>query len=166
MNPLQWSFRMRCLAGFAVCAALLAIALVTQFHSGLEPCPLCIFQRIAFTVLACIFLVGGLHAPSGTGGRRMYAGLAFLAAVVGAAIATRHVWLQHLPPDQVPMCGPGLNYLMDAMPLTSVVRKVLVGSGECARVDWRFLGLSMPEWSLLWFIALGCWALYVPVRRR
>jgi disulfide bond formation protein DsbB len=83
--------------------------------------------------------------------------LALLAAAAGIAVAGRHVWLQHLPADQVPMCGPGLNFLMEAFPLSSVIRTVLTGSGECAKVDWTFLGLSMPEWSLAWFLLFAAW---------
>jgi disulfide bond formation protein DsbB len=163
-NPLRWSFRARCLAGFAVCAALVAFALYAQLHDGLQPCPLCIFQRVAFAVVGLVLLVAGLHAPRG-GGQRVYGVLALLAAIVGAAIAGRHVWLQHLPADQVPMCGPGLNYLLDAMPISGVIRTVLTGSGECAKVDWTLLGLSMPEWSLLWFGLLALWILLSMFRR-
>jgi len=157
MNPLRWSFRTRCLAGFAACAALLAFALYAQLHDGLQPCPLCIFQRVAFAVLGLALLAAGLHAPRGDRGRRGYGVLALLAATAGIAIAGRHVWLQHLPADQVPMCGPGLNYLLDAMPISGVIRTVLTGSGECAKVDWALLGLSMPEWSLAWFVLLALW---------
>ncbi|HVI26372.1 MAG TPA: disulfide bond formation protein B [Xanthomonadaceae bacterium] len=165
-NPLRWSYRARCLLGFLVCAALLAFALYMQLHGGLEPCPLCIFQRVAFASLGVVLLVAGLHAPRGRAGRGVYGVLALVAALGGVGIAGRHVWLQHLPPDQVPMCGPGLNYLMEAMPLTGVIRKVLTGSGECARVDWSFLGLSMPEWSLLWFVLLAAWVVLALFRRR
>lgn len=164
MNPLGWTFRSQCLLAFAVCAGLIGFALYSQLHTGLEPCPLCIFQRIAFGAVGLVFLVAGLHAPAGRGGRRAYVLLALVAAVIGAAIAGRQVWLQHLPPDQVPMCGPGLNYLVEAMPLMSVIRKVLTGSGECAKVDWTFLGASMAEWSLLWFILLAGWAVFVGFR--
>lgn len=157
-NPLRWSFRARCLAGFAACVALIAFALYSQFQLGLLPCPLCIFQRVAFAVLGVVFLLAGLHAP-GRGGRAAWGVLALLAAAVGAAIAGRHVWLQHLPPDQVPACGPGLDWMMDTMPVAGVLREVFTGSGECATVDWSFLGLSMPAWSLAWFVALGAWAL-------
>lgn len=166
MNPLLWSFRARALLAFVVCLGLLGFALYSQLHDGLIPCPLCIFQRIAFCVVALVFLVAGLHAPDGLGARRTYAGLALLVSVIGFAIAARQVWLQHLPPDQVPMCGPGLNYLVEAMPLTSVIRKVLTGSGECAKVDWTFLGASMAEWSCAWFAALGVWALLLMRRTR
>ncbi len=163
-NPF-FSFRTGCLLGFAACLGLLAFALYTQLHGGLQPCPLCIFQRIAFAALGLVLLVAGLHAPR-SGARRAYGVLALLAAGLGIGIAGRHVWLQHLPPDQVPMCGPGLDYLLDAMPLSGVVRKVLTGSGECARVDWHFLGLSMPEWSLSWFVLLAAWVLFTMFRRR
>ena len=100
------------------------------------------------------------------GARVAYGVLALLAATVGIGIAGRHVWLQHLPADEVPMCGPGLDYLLEALPISGVIRKVLTGSGECAKVDWQFLGLSMPEWSLLWFLLLAAWVLVLLFRRR
>ncbi|MEO5566615.1 MAG: disulfide bond formation protein B [Luteimonas sp.] len=159
MNPLLWSFRVQCLAGFAVCALLLGYAVFLQLHDYLVPCPLCIFQRVAFAALGLALLMAGLHAPRGATGRRAWGMLALLAAIAGIGIAGRHVWLQHLPPDQVPMCGPGLEFLTEAMPLSSVIRTVLTGSGECARIDWTLLGLSMPEWSLLWFALLAAWVL-------
>lgn len=165
-NPLRWSFRTQFLAGAAACAAVLGFAIYTQLRGGLIPCPLCIFQRIAFAVLGIVFLIGGLHAPHGSGGRRGYGVLALLAAAVGIGISGRHVWIQHLPADEVPSCGPGLDYMRELMPITSVIRKVLTGSGECARVDWTFLGVSMPEWSLLCFLLLALWAAVAAFRRR
>jgi len=164
MNPPRASFRGRFLLGFLACAALLAYAFYLQLHDGLEPCPLCIFQRVAFAALAVVFLIGALHAPAGRG-RRVYGFLALLAAGCGIAIAGRHVWLQNLPPDQVPVCGPGLDYMLDAMPISGVIRKVLTGSGECAKVDWSFLGLSMPVWSLACFVVLAGWAAFAAFRR-
>jgi len=160
------SFRTRFLLGFIACAGLIGYALYSQFHDGLLPCPLCIFQRVAFALLGLVFLIGGLHAPTASSGRRVYGVLAVLASMVGVAVAGNHVRLQHLPPNQVPACGPGLDYMLDAMPISGVVRKVMTGSGECANVDWSFLGLSMPAWSLLWFVLLGGWAAYVAFRRR
>ncbi|KIQ96055.1 disulfide bond formation protein B [Lysobacter sp. A03] len=158
------SFRRRFLLGFLACAGLIGYALYTQFYGGLLPCPLCFFQRVAFAAVGLVFLVGGLHAPTGRVGRRIYGTLALLAALVGIGVAGNHVRLQHLPPDQVPSCGPGLDYMLDAMPLTGVIRKVMTGSGECAEVDWSFLGLAMPAWSLVWFVLLGAWALYATTR--
>jgi disulfide bond formation protein DsbB len=164
MNPLHWSFRTA--FGFAalVVAALLGYAYYAQFELGLEPCPLCIFQRIAMIALFIVLLAAALHAPRGRG-RRVYGALAALAALSGVAIAGRHVWLQHLPPDQVPACGPGLDYLLDTFPLGETLRKVFTGSGECAEVHWRFAGLSMPEWTLVFFVLLLAGALYYGFRR-
>jgi len=168
LNVWRGSFRAQFALGAAVCAALLAYAFYTQLRgvNPLEPCPLCIFQRIAFMALGLVFLIGALHAPQAIVGRRIYGVLTLVAAGVGIAISGRHVWLQHLPPDQVPACGPGLDYMLDAMPFTGVIRKVLTGSGECAKVDWSFLGLSMPEWSLICFVSLALWAGYAAFKRR
>ena len=165
-NPIRWSFRAQCLLGFLACAALLGFALYMERFGGLRPCPLCTFQRAAFILLGLVFLVAALHAPRSAGGRRAYGVLGLVAAGVGIAIAGRHVWLTYLPPDQVPACGPDLAYMMDAFPLGDVVRKVLTGSGECAKVDWTLLGMSMPEWSLLWFMLLVLWVVYAASRRR
>lgn len=161
----RWSFRKLCLSGFLACAALIGFAIYAQFQWGLLPCPLCIFQRIAFAALGLVLLVAGLHAPRGAWGRRAYGALALVPAVAGTGIAARHVWLTHLPADQVPSCGPPLSFMMESNPLTDVVRQVLTGSGECARVDWSFLGLSMPAWSLLWFVLLVVLVLVAALRR-
>ncbi|GAB2609367.1 disulfide bond formation protein B [Novilysobacter erysipheiresistens] len=165
-NTLRASFRSRFLLAFLACVGLIGYALYTQFHDGLLPCPLCIFQRVAFAVLGVVFLVGGLHAPPGVGGRRAYGVLALLASLAGIAVAANHVRLQHLPPDQVPSCGPGLDYMLDAMPISGVIRTVMTGSGECANVDWAFLGLSMPTWSLVCFVLLAVWAAVAAFRPR
>ncbi len=166
MNPFRWSFRTQFLLGFVACAGLLAYALYTQHFGGLLPCPLCTFQRGAFLALGLVFLLGALHTPRGARTRAAYAVLAAICASVGVAIAGRHVWLQSLPPDQVPACGPDLSYMMEAFPLADVLRKVFTGSGECAEIDWTFLGLAMPAWSLVWFVLLGAWALHAGLRSR
>jgi len=160
------SFRLRFLFGFVACAALIGFALYSQNAWGLNPCPLCIFQRIAFGVLGIVFLLGGLFAPRGTTGRRAWGVLALIPALAGVGIAGRHVYLTHLPPDQVPSCGPPLDFMMEASPLADVVKQVLTGSGECAKVDWTFLGLSMPAWALLWFVLLTLWIGLAAFRRR
>lgn len=168
MTPSRWSFRTQFLLGFAICVALLGFAFYLQLRevNPLEPCPLCIFQRVAFAGLGLVLLIGGLHAPRSAAVRRGYGVLAALAAGAGAAIATRHVWLQSLPPDKVPDCGPALEWMIETAPLYDVVRKVLTGSGECAKVDWSWLGLSIPAWSLVWFVGLAMWALYAAFHRR
>jgi disulfide bond formation protein DsbB len=164
MNPLRWSFRTHFLSAAAVCFALIGFAIYTQFAWGLEPCPLCIFQRIAFAALGTVLLLGGLFAPRGTGGRRAWGVLAFAAAAVGAGIAARHVWIQLNPPP-VPSCGAPLSFLRETMDTPTLIQKVLTGTGDCGTVDWTFLGLSMPAWSLVWFVLLAAFALHAAFRR-
>lgn len=156
--------RMLLAGGFAACVALMATALWLQHVGGLEPCPLCVLQRGAVIVLGVVLLAGALHDP-GTAGRRVYGVLITLAAVAGAGVAGRHVWLQSLPPDQAPECGPGLEYMLGAFPLTDVIEMVLRGSGECAEVQWTFLSLSIPEWTLLTFIAFTLFGLWLVATR-
>jgi len=146
--------------GAAVCAGMMGFALYAQHVLGLEPCPLCVLQRIAVVATGALFLLAAMHDP-GRVGARIYGFLIALAAGAGAVVAGRHVWLQGLPPDQVPECGPGLNYMLDNLPLTEVVSKVLFGSGSCAEVHWTFLGLSMPGWTLIWFLVLGLGTVYM-----
>ncbi len=133
---------------------MMAYAYYQQFTVGLDPCPLCIFQRVGVVAVALVFLTAAVHNP-GRVGARVYGALVALAALGGGAVAARHVWLQSLPPDQVPECGPGLDYMLDAFPLSDTLRIVFTGSGECAEVTWTFVGLSMPAWVLIWFVILG-----------
>lgn len=132
------------------CSALLGYALYMQHVDFVEPCPLCVFQRIAFIWIGVAALLAFIHDP-GRVGRWVYGGLVVLGGVAGAAIAGRHLWMQNLPPEQVPDCGMGLNYMLDTMPFTQVLSEVFRGSGECAEVYWSFLGLSMPGWTLVWY---------------
>jgi protein dithiol:quinone oxidoreductase len=150
--------------GFLVCAALLAYALYAQFHLGLEPCPLCIFQRIGIALIGLVFLLAALHHPRG-GGRTVYAALIALAALATAAVAVRHLYVQSLPPGSLPSCGAPLATLLKFTPLFELIKKVLTGSGECGEVNWRFLGLAMPAWVLLWALALGSFGLRANLRR-
>ncbi len=150
--------------GFLVCAALLAYALYAQFHLGLEPCPLCIFQRIGIALTGLVFLLAALHHPRG-GGRTVYAVLIALAALATAALAGRHLYVQSLPPGTLPSCGAPLAMLLKFTPLFELIKKVLTGSGECGEVNWRFLGLAMPAWVLLWALALGAFGLRANLRR-
>ena len=150
--------------GFAACAGLLAYALYAEHVLGLAPCPLCIFQRIAVIAAGVLFLIATLHNP-GRIGARVYGSLIGLAALGGVSIAARHIWIQAQPPGTVAACGADLNYLLDIMPVTDVVAKVLTGSGECGKVDWTLLGLSMPWWVLIALVALGAWAILVNFRR-
>lgn len=148
------NYRTLNLAGFAACAVLIISALVMQYVMELEPCPLCIFQRISFMAAGVFFLVAGLHNPSGTG-RTVYSGLTLISLFVGIGLALRHIWLQNLPPSEVPSCGPGLDYMMEVLPYTDVIGMVLQGSGECAEVSWTFMGLSIPWWTLFAYLGLA-----------
>jgi disulfide bond formation protein DsbB len=150
--------------GFAACAALLAYALYSQYYQGLDPCPLCIFQRIGVALMGVVFLAAALHAPRGAG-RYGYAMLIGIAALATAGVAARHVYVQHLPPGAIPSCGAPLAMLLKFTPLFTVIRKVLTGSGECGEVNWRFLGLAMPAWVLLWALALGAAGVLGNLRR-
>lgn len=156
--------RMLNLLAFLATVVAMAGALYLQYVEQLEPCPLCIFQRVAVIIAGVFFLAAFLHHPAALG-QRLYAALAGSAAVGGALIAGRHVWLQGLPADEVPACGPALDYLLDVFPMSDVLHMVLTGSGECAVIDWLFLGISLPMWSLLVFIGLSAVALFQLLRR-
>jgi disulfide bond formation protein DsbB len=121
-----------------------------QFVKGIEPCPLCIFQRLAYIGVIAVSLPGLIHGPQGIG-LRIYSGLIALVALTGGGIAAWQVRMIHLPPDQIPECGPGLDYMLEVFPLADVIKKAFTASGECAEVTWTFLGLSIPEWSLICF---------------
>jgi len=140
--------------GALACAGLMAYALYAQHGLGLEPCPLCILQRVAVIFMGSIFLVAALH-PAGAVGRRVYGALLALIALAGSGVAGRHVWLTTLPPERIPACGPGLDFMLESFPLREALAMVLSGSGECANVDWQFLGLSMPAWVLIALVSLG-----------
>lgn len=150
--------------GFAACAGLMGYALYAQYGLGLAPCPLCIFQRIATIATGILFLIAALHNPRASGAR-VYGTLIGLAALCGVLIAARHIWIQAQPPGTVAACGADLDYLLEIMPVTQVVSKVLTGSGECGQVDWTFLGLSMPWWVAISLAVLGAWALLVNFSR-
>jgi len=154
---MRLSFRTFYALGFVATACALGFAYYLQYVVGLQPCVLCIFQRIAMFACGVVFLIGAVHGPLGRG-RWVYVGLSLLASAAGIALAARHLWLQSLPPDQVPACGPGLNTMLQMMPLKQVFLAVLHGSGECAVVHARFLGLSLPGWTLIAFVLLGLWA--------
>mgnify|MGYP001080350362 CR=1 FL=1 len=163
MNPFRWSFRVAFLFGFVICVALLGYALYAEQQLHLTPCNLCILQRIAFLWMGLWFLVGGLHAPRG-GGRRGYVVLVLIGAAFGIVTAIRQLWLQSLPADQVPACGAGVDMLLamvkaGSLPFGRFVMLMFSGSGDCARVTWKFLGLSMAGWTLIWYVLLGVWAL-------
>jgi disulfide bond formation protein DsbB len=151
-------------AGFLACAGMMAFALFAQHQLDLEPCPLCILQRIAVVSLGVVFLLAGLHNASGIG-RFVYPAFLGISTLFGATVAGRHVWLQMMPEDQVPACGPGLDYMWENFPIADVMNMVFKGSGECATVVWSFLGLSMPAWVLICILGLGITGIWNNLRR-
>jgi disulfide bond formation protein DsbB len=132
---------------------MLLVAGYFQFIEHLDPCPLCILQRLVVLAVGVVFLIGFIHGPQ-YGGRRFYGFLVSLFALIGGAISARHVWIQNLPVDQVPSCGPGLNFILDNFPLAEAVDMVLRGSGECAEVMWSLFGLTIPAWTLVAFVIM------------
>ena len=148
------------LLGFAACFGMMMFALFAQYVLDMQPCPLCILQRIAVIAIGIMFLLAAIH-DAGRIGRRIYAILMVLIALAGAGVAGRHVWLQNLPKDQVPSCGPGLDFMLDTFPILEVLSIVLSGSGECAEVSWRIFGLTMPAWTFIALLSLGVYGVWV-----
>jgi protein dithiol:quinone oxidoreductase len=141
--------------GFLGCMSLLAMGAYFQFAEKLEPCPLCISQRLAILATGIVFLIAAVHNPQQTGTTR-YAIAGAITALLGASISTRHVWLQHLPPEEVPECmGADLSYMLQNFPLFDTLKLMLNGTGDCAKVDWTLFGFSMPAWTLVAFLMLA-----------
>ena len=150
------------LATFAVCAGLIAYALWLQHASHLEPCPMCILQRYAFVVVGVIALAAAIQNP-GRIGMRVYAVLMGLVAIAGGAISTWQSWLQHHPP-KVADCGPGLGTIVGEFPLSEALPMIFRGAGDCSKVDWTFIGLSIAEWALVCFAGIVVTAIIVWIR--
>jgi len=151
------------LAGALVIGGLFGAALYLQYVLHKEPCPLCMIQRFIFIFMLAVFVLAALHNPARTGAK-IYAALISLCALGGVGVASRHIWIQHLPKDEVPACGPGLDYMLDNFPLSDVLKELMHGSGECAEKGWTFLTLGIPEWSLIWYLLLGTWAVMIALR--
>ena len=144
--------------------SILFARLYLEEYLDLAACPLCMTQR-AFVILWGLFaLIAVLHNPRGWG-RRVYGALCAIAAMVGGAVAARHVWLQHLPPDEVPACGPSLDYMLDTLPFTETLSLVMMGDGNCAETMWTFLGFSIPEQTLALFVAITTICLWQTFRK-
>jgi len=156
--------RLANLAGFLACVAMMGYALYAERVLGFEPCPLCMFQRVGVVILGAVFLAAAVHAPSTLCWQRFYLGLLAVAAIFPLYKSGRHVYIQGLPEGSVPACGASLDYMLDVFPLATVLKKVLFGAGECQKIDWAFLGLSMPTWVLIGVVALAIWAALVNFR--
>lgn len=167
MNPFTWSFRAQFGLGAAICLALLGYALYVEHRMFMLPCPLCILQRVAFVCMGVFFLLGAVVGPRPGWWRKLVTLGVAASAAAGAGVAIWHLYIQNLPPSAVPACtGMDLSYMLDAFPLGKVIEKVFTPSGDCAVVDWTFLGLSMPAWTLAGYLILGIAALWAGFRRR
>ena len=151
--------------GFAACMGLLTYAYYAQFALHLEPCPLCIFQRVGVFAMALVFVIAAAHDPVGWA-RRVYASLLALTALATIGVAVRHLYIQGLPEGSVPACGASLEFMLKVFSLNEVLVKVLTGSGECAKVTWTFLGLAMPAWVLIAALGLGIYGVWINLRHQ
>lgn len=149
--------------GFLACAGMMGFALYAEYILFLDPCPLCVFQRVAVIVLGLVFLAAAVQDPRGWG-RYVYAVLIGLASLGGIGVAAWHVRMQSLPPDEVPTCGPGLDYILENNSFGEALSIVFAGSGSCADVVWQFLGLSMPAWVIICLVVLGGMGLFAALR--
>ena len=150
---------------FTASAAMIGVAYWMQNHLHLVPCPLCMTQRVFVVAVGITSLAATLHG-AGFVGTRVYATLIFLWSVAGGGFSSRHLWLQSLPADQIPECGPSIDYILETFPPMEILEVLLRGSGDCAKVDWSFLGVSIPGWTLLGFVMIALSAAWVCLRPR
>lgn len=151
------------LAAALYVSGLMGFGLFLQYVRHQDPCPLCMVQRVIFIGILVLFAIAALHGPKRVG-ERVYAVLIGLISLTGVGVASRHIWIQNLPKDQVPACGPGLDYMLNTFPMAEVLKELMHGSGECAAKGWTFLSLGIPEWSLLCYLALAAWAIVIALR--
>src|SRR5687767_11024611 len=152
---------------FVACVAMVLTAIFYfQQELGLEPCPMCILSRYTFIAIAIVALVAAIHGPRGIA-LKVYGGLIALLGAIGIGVSLRHSYLQHFPP-KVESCGADLEFLLNTLPLSQAFPRIFAGTGSCSKVDWRLLGLSIPEWAGVWFLAfavLAIWLAFIRARR-
>jgi disulfide bond formation protein DsbB len=149
---------------FAVCFGLIGFGLYLQEVKGLEPCPMCILQRYAFVALGLVALVAAIHGPRGIA-LKVYGVLEILIAIAGGGVAVRHSYIQHFPP-KIETCGTDLEFLLGNFPLAQALPKIFTGTGSCSKVDWTMMGLSIPEWALVWFVIFAVAAGWIAFFRK
>jgi disulfide bond formation protein DsbB len=160
------SRRLGFIAIFLACAAMLAFALYLQYYKYLNPCPMCIFQRVCVLAAGIVALLGAIHNPKSDMGGRIYGFLTVLSVAIGFGIAARHTYIQYYPPADPVSCGAGLNMMLQTQPFLHVLKVVLYGTGECAQIDWTLLGLSLPGWAAIGFAGLIAFSLWVTLAGR
>lgn len=135
-----------------------------QNHLELEPCYLCITQRVFVIAIALVCALAVWHNP-GQRGQKIYASISTILAVIGSYFSLKQLWLQGLPEDQVPACGIPVDYLFDAFSLSEALSLLLKGDGNCAEVQWQLLGLSMPGWVLVAFVGYALLGIFQFIRK-
>jgi disulfide bond formation protein DsbB len=149
----------------AITTSAMLFALYLQYVEGLAVCPLCLTQRVFIVGAGAVSFLAALHNPHGLG-QRIYAALATLLTLIGFAFGARHVWLQHLPPEQVPACGPDLEYMLETLPFGETFKILIMGDGNCAETVWTFLGFSIPELGLGMFTSMAILLISILFQRR
>lgn len=151
---------------FLLCASMLGVAYYMELVMLLEPCPLCIMQRIFFFFAGLTALIAFLHNPKARG-KVIYGLTSAALSLAGGGFAIRQIYLQHLPKDQVPSCGPSLSYMIEEFPMSEVLKVMLSGDGNCAEISWQdpIIHMSIPQWSLIGFAALAGVCLYQALRK-
>ena len=150
---------------FAICTLFVLTAIFYfQQHLGLEPCPLCILSRYTFIAIAIVALAAAIHGPRGGVALKAYGAVVAILALVGVGISARHSYLQHFPP-KIESCGADLEFMLNTMPLSQAFPRIFAGTGSCSKVDWSFLGLSIPEWAGLWYAAFAVVVLWAAFRK-
>ena len=155
--------RVYCVLVAIICTALLGYGYYLEFFQKLLPCPMCIFQRLCYMAIGATAILGSAINPNRIGGIIITVLIGIFAGI-GASIAARQTWLQHLPPELVPECGPDLSFMLEMYPLLETIETALRGTGDCAEVSWRFLTLSIAEWSVVCFLGLFITAAWQLVR--
>lgn len=163
MKP--FSTRMMYLYAFVVIVMMMLLALYLQFYKGIAPCPLCVLQRLMLAFLGVVFFFGAAFSLKKLG-NTFIGCLGFFIALVGIFLSGRQVWLQHLPPNKAEDCGVSLQYMLKVLPLDQVFKKILQGTADCSLLEWSFGGLSLAEWSLIWFVLLAVFAVWQVVRKQ
>jgi disulfide bond formation protein DsbB len=152
---------------FALCTGFVLTAIFYfQQELGLEPCPMCILSRYTFIIIAAVSLVAAIHGPRGLP-LKVYAGLVAVLGAIGIGISARHSYLQHFPP-KIESCGADLDFLINTLPMSQAFPRIFQGTGSCSKVDWSFLGLSIPEWAGVWFLVFAAgtlWLAFIRPRR-
>ena len=149
------------------CAALMGYAFFAQYVEGFEPCMLCMVQRVFVCLAGAFALLAAVHGPRRVG-NRIYGVLVAISSAGGAYVAARHVYLQRLAltaPEQLDGCAPSFEYALENYGPLKFLGTIFIRDQDCGVIDWTFLGLSMPTWTLFWFIAIALVGLWTAFRR-